>query len=150
MSDAGKRSASGPRMRVRCVYFDERRSLWAEDGVTVDSYDNSTGIVNCRSTHLTQFGVQTISTAPPPPPNPNPPGPNPPTPTPPTPTPPNPTPSNPVPPSIDDGNRTKLFSSESYYEEHKDGYIAAIVVVTVICAILTTISIRCGNYPSGL
>lgn len=62
ISDGAKKVLSAPKMKLRCVYFDEKRSLWGEEGMTVDSFDNTTGVVSCRSNHLTQFGVQTVNT----------------------------------------------------------------------------------------
>lgn len=53
ISAAAKRTLSAPKMKIKCVYFDEKRSIWGDDGVTVNNYDNNTGIVSCRSTHLT-------------------------------------------------------------------------------------------------
>jgi hypothetical protein len=46
-----------PAYKLKCVYYDESKNKWAGGGVEFLSFDNLTGIANCKSYHLTQFSV---------------------------------------------------------------------------------------------
>lgn len=44
----------------RCVYFDTTTQKWSDYGISIVSQDNDTGLVNCSTTHLSQFTLDYI------------------------------------------------------------------------------------------
>lgn len=40
-------STGMPAYRLRCVYFDESRSLWLENGMSISNYDPQSGMMSC-------------------------------------------------------------------------------------------------------
>ena len=43
------------------MYYDSTSSSWVTTGVTTVSYDNTTGIVSCATTHLSEFSLSSTS-----------------------------------------------------------------------------------------
>jgi hypothetical protein len=44
-----------------CVYYNTSSNAWSRDGVYNISYDYTTGLLNCSTSHLSEFSMDYIS-----------------------------------------------------------------------------------------